>query len=285
MNKLKVFYVPEQNAKKNESYSPSATKPRLLMDQWVTNKYPITITKFDGFDVHDLIHAHDSDYVTDVLELHCDNGFGNRLPEVRDSLLHTNASMYYAARNAFLNNEVTCSPTSGFHHAGYDFNGGFCTFNGLMVASTKLLSLGAKKIGIVDLDAHYGNGTDDIIKRLNLKDKIRHYTYGGDGHITVDNAEKWLYGKLVSELNKFKDCDIILYQAGADAYFKDPLKAGALTKDQLRIRDSTVFSIFKELGIPVAWNLAGGYSTPIQEVLDIHNATLEECVRVYGIGN
>jgi len=47
------------------------------------------------------------------------------------------------------------------HHAGRDFNGGFCYFNNMAIAVKKYLSQ-VGKIAILDLDCHHGNGTQDI---------------------------------------------------------------------------------------------------------------------------
>ena len=34
----------------------------------------------------------------------------------------------------------------------------------------------------------------------------------------------------------------------------------------------------QQRGVPVVWNLAGGYQEDFQSVLDLHHATLEECL-------
>ncbi len=77
-----------------------------------------------------------------------------------------------------------------------------------------------------------------------------------------------------------KDCDVILYQAGADPHIDDPL-GGWLTTRQLFERDQHVFESAAELGIPVAWNLAGGYQTPLRKVLTIHDGTMMACVATH----
>jgi len=78
------------------------------------------------------------------------------------------------------------------------------------------------------------------------------------------------------------DCDVVLYQAGADPHVDDPL-GGWLTTEQLRRRDARVFQTFARLGVPVAWNLAGGYQREpdgsIPKVLEIHDNTAIECLR------
>lgn len=48
-----------------------------------------------------------------------------------------------------------------------------------------------------------------------------------------------------------------------------------LSLKQLKTRDEVVFSTFYDLGIPVPWNLAGGYQDPFEKVLDIHKTTYE----------
>ena len=71
--------------------------------------------------------------------------------------------------------------------------------------------------------------------------------------------------------------DLLLYQAGADPHIDDPY-GGILTTHDLLERDRTVFRAARELGVAVAWNLAGGYQRDaqgtIQPVLDLHLNTM-----------
>lgn len=60
----------------------------------------------------------------------------------------------------------------------------------------------------------------------------------------------------------------------------DPL-GGKLTTEQMILRDRMVFSFAKDNAIPLAWNLAGGYQDPIDNVIDLHENTLKECLSVY----
>lgn len=73
-----------------------------------------------------------------------------------------------------------------------------------------------------------------------------------------------------------KDCDVILYQAGADPHVDDPL-GGWLTAAQLSRRDSIFFEAAAHLKLSLEWNLAGGYQNPLDKVLDIHDNTLSAC--------
>lgn len=139
-----------------------------------------------------------------------------------------------------------------------------------MVAALKLIQRQkAEKIGIIDLDQHYGDGTHDIIEKKRLK-TIRHYTFGGLS-ISSRNADEWLK-QLPHDLEKFQDSEVIFYQAGGDPHIDDPL-GGVLTTEQMAQRDWIVFRTFREMGIPVVWNLAGGYQKPLEKVLSLHETT------------
>ena len=48
------------------------------------------------------------------------------------------------------------------HHAGADFMGGYCFINNAAVAAQTLLNQGAKRVAILDVDYHHGNGTQSI---------------------------------------------------------------------------------------------------------------------------
>ena len=277
MKKLKVFYNINQTAKVNESFSPSAIKPAEVLKSWLAQGLPIEVVDFTPATIEDFCLAHDREYVEGVMELTRSNGFSNTLPEVRDSLPYTTGSFVAAALHAASTGENAASLTSGFHHATHGNGGGFCTFNGLMVAAVKLHEAGYKRIGILDLDAHYGNGTDNIIEKLGI-DYIEHYTFGSH-HITPKNSDEWVES-LEKILCNFAECDVILFQAGADPHINDPL-GGSLTSGQMRSRDSIVFNTFKKMNIPVAWNLAGGYQEPLRKVLDIHDATAQECIKTF----
>ncbi len=50
----------------------------------------------------------------------------------------------------------------GDHHAGRDFYGGMCYFNGAAMAITTLKERGVRRFVIVDTDCHHANGTRDI---------------------------------------------------------------------------------------------------------------------------
>lgn len=174
---------------------------------------------------------------------------------------------------------MAVSLTSGFHHACHANGGGFCTFNGLVIAAQLIKTrYGINELGIIDFDEHYGNGTDDIKEKLKLN-YINHLTLG-NLDVRASNAQEWLDGLEEELLKKFKHAELIIYQAGADCWVGDPL-GGRFTKKQLAQRDEIVFSVAKKLGVGIAYNLAGGYSNPFAHVIDIHNNTMIMAQKVF----
>jgi acetoin utilization deacetylase AcuC-like enzyme len=68
--------------------------------------------------------------------------------------------------------------------------------------------------------------------------------------------------------------DLVIYLAGADPFVGDRLGRLALTKPGLAARDRYVLETLREAAIPVAIAMAGGYAENIDDVADIHFATV-----------
>lgn len=271
-----AFFSPAMVARV-ESFSPSARKPREVVASWQALAPGLEIRAPRPVRVDELCLAHERDFVEGVLSLRRPNGFGTRDAEVATSLPYTSGAMLDAARHA-LDDGVAAAACSGFHHAGYYDAQGYCTFNGLMVTACVLRAEGCvQRVGILDADHHYGNGTDNILDVLNI-DWIRHVTIGKKWN-RPHHAETFL-AELPTLMTRFADCDLLLCQAGADPHIDDPL-GGWLTDAQLAERDRVVFTACRDQALPVAWNLAGGYQSPLRRVLDIHDATMRACIAAY----
>lgn len=276
MREIPVFY-DEQQVAHPESFSPSAGKPSILVQSWQASALPIILMPVTPVSRGQLALAHDQNFIDAVLELRKNNGFGERSQGVANSLPWTTGSLLSAARHVLESGVVAISPTSGFHHASYRNGFGFCTFNGLMVTARVLMEERlVSRIGILDCDYHFGDGTADIIQQLRLQDEVIHVTSGAGYQCNADS----FFTDLERGLKKFEHCDLLLYQAGADPHVDDPL-GGFLTSAQMAKRDRLVFEYTKRQGLPLVWNLAGGYQTPVSKVIDLHTTTLMECIAVY----
>jgi len=281
MKTIPLFFSSSMSADSG-SFSPSAGKPRQVVASWEKLGLPISTFAPTPVTPEELALAHDARFVLGVLAGELQNGFGNRSPEVAASLPWTSGAMRSAALHAWKHGGVAVAPCSGFHHAGWEQVSGFCTFNGLMVTAASLHEQGARRIGILDCDHHYGDGTDDIIERLDASSWVTHFTAGR--HFHQPRQAKAFFTKLPEVLRSMSDCDVVLYQAGADPHVDDPL-GGWLTTAQLAERDARVFEGLKALGVPVAWNLAGGYQREkdgsIPKVLEIHDNTMRACAKTF----
>ena len=289
---MKIFHRPEQSCSSSTSFSPSAGKPALVVADWLSIPdiaERIEVVSFEPVTRDILYQAHSKEHVDGVLDGTKENGFGNTNPDIAKSLPYTCGSMLAAAKyvveesngNRRVGPNFACSPTSGFHHAGYDYGEGFCTLNGLMVTAIEMQRLGlAKKILILDYDQHYGDGTDDIIKHLGIKN-IKHIT-ANKSYKTAEKGLRLIHDLMLLEPHAY---DLVLYQAGADIHVDDPL-GGRMTTQEMYYRDARVFEACTMRGLPLVWNLAGGYqrdaSGSIEPVLSLHRQTMEAGLRCGG---
>jgi len=262
----------------NNSFSPNSYKGRLCVERWQKEKQPIEIKSFSKISREAICLAHDRAYIDGVMAGTIANGYGSKDLAIAQSLPYVVSSFVEATLHSFLSGETSVSPTGGFHHARWNAASGFCTFNGLVIAAQMVHELGAKKVGILDLDQHEGDGTTQIINKLKLN-YIHHYS-SGEEHITPEGADHWLK-ELRSNVHQFEGCEVVLYQAGADSSLHDPL-GGYLTDEQMMKRDEIVFEMLRKLNVPVAWCFAGGYqrtsSGALDPVIRRHTNTLKACL-------
>lgn len=281
----RLFYDERMTVDGVDSYSPSAGKPGRFA-QLILSRDRYAYLHEMGV-VHpvskdDLKRVHSPDYVDRVFAGQEPNGFGNTDPRVPEACLWTIGSMVGAVKAAALQATgfPVCSPSSGFHHAGYADGGGFCTFNGLAVAAQLYLDKNpGHKVGIIDCDVHYGDGTADILSKVpELGARVVHHTSGRYFHEDADRLEffHWLH-ESIDDIND-QGCNVVIYQAGGDMHQDDPL-GGFLDDDDMALRDRLVFT---RVRAGVAWNLAGGYRKPKGDhwpVLETHRRTWLEAYK------
>jgi acetoin utilization deacetylase AcuC-like enzyme len=281
-----VVYSPKQSVDSVVSFSPSAKKPREFVQYLQLQQKRVKFIETTPVTVEDFYRAHDRQFVDDTIALRLENGFGTKQADVVESLFYTSGSFLTAAKIALREKTLVCSPTSGFHHASYDSNYGFCTFNGLMVTALHLKHHNlVRRVAIVDCDQHYGDGTADIIQKTDAAN----WCYASGHALSGCDHEDYLEAlrgvmKTVVELRP----DVVLYQAGADVHENDPLGRTLSTKEMAE-RERIVFTALKEANLPVAWNLAGGYQVApdgsIKAVLDLHLQTFEIASQIYADKN
>jgi acetoin utilization deacetylase AcuC-like enzyme len=179
-----------------------------------------------------------------------------------------------ATRLALRTGGTTIHLGGGFHHALRDSGQGFCVFNDVAVAISRLRSRGyLERILVVDLDLHDGNGTrgiyaaDPTVHTLSI-----HHADWGPTEAVESTAialgpgvEDARYLSVVADtlprvFDAFRPA-LVYYLAGTDPAVEDPLSNWRLTAEGLRRRDDLVAALTREIPrpIPMVVLLAGGY--------------------------
>lgn len=183
----------------------------------------------------------------------------------------------------------------GTHHAFTNRGEGFCLLNDMAVAANYLLThRQIKKILIVDLDVHQGNGTAQI-----FRDEPRVYTFsmhGGNNYplhkeksdLDVplpDGIEDAAYLKLLTanlpNLIEQVQPEFIFYQAGVDILSTDKLGRLKVSQAGCKERDRLVLETCQRHHIPVAVSMGGGYSQKITDIVEAHANTFRLAQYLY----
>jgi len=176
----------------------------------------------------------------------------------------------------------------GTHHAFADSGRGFCVFNDVVCAAQAVRASGrARRVLVVDLDVHQGDGThaaflDEPEVFTFSVNGFRNYPFRRvPGDLELDLADgtgddEYLagVGRLLPQAVARARPDVCFYLAGADPYEGDRLGRLALTKAGLAARDEFVRETLARSGVPVSVTLAGGYAEPIEDTVEINLSTL-----------
>ncbi len=237
---------------------------RPLLDIYTDDTYDRAET------IADVSRVHDPAYVRAVVTgnpryLAESQGF-DWSPEFADSVLRI-WSGHIAACQLALDMGLVLHPVSGAHHAHRVHGGGFCTFCFLVGAGARLLDEHVvARVAVIDLDAHYGDGTYSLVK-----DDARFSHF--DVQAAKNKAEYFARLSALPAWLRRARPGLVQYQAGADPYEHDPIGGiPGMDADALRQRDRFVFDALRD--IPTVTNLAGGYVAGVTEQL--HLATIQE---------
>jgi len=175
----------------------------------------------------------------------------------------------------------------GTHHAFADHGEGFCVFNDVAVAVRTLQRAGrVRRAAIIDLDVHQGNGTnaifagDDSVFTFSMHGGRNYPFHKVPGSLDVELADGTGDDEYLARLTTHlpdvlarSHADLVLYLAGADPHANDSLGRLGLSSEGLARRDAFVIDLCREVGLPVAITIAGGYGRNIAETVRIHLET------------
>lgn len=216
------------------------------------------------------------------------NGF-EWTDELMRSVLASTGGARDAALTALGTGGVAGSLSSGLHHAHFGEGQGYCTVNGLALAALAARRAGAARVLVLDVDAHCGGGTADIIRRhagIEQVDVsvIRYDAYASDevARLVIADGSDYL-STVRAELDRIVDpssIDLVLHNAGMDPHESAGGVVG-ITTAVLAERERMVFEWAARHGLPVAFVLAGGYKSgrfTLDDVADLHAETIRAAV-------
>jgi len=178
-------------------------------------------------------------------------------------------------RNAF----AVCRPPG--HHCGADYLGGYSYLSNAAIAAEHAISSGRKRIAILDVDYHHGNGTQDIFyERADVlyvsihADPVMDYPYfwghadergsgAGEGatlNLPLPRGTDW--SVYLPALTQALDAvekhapDLLIVSYGADTYEGDPIS-------YFKLRTSDYAPLARRIGslnLPTVVVMEGGYA-------------------------
>lgn len=190
---------------------------------------------------------------------------------------------------------LACNTAGGTHHAFADFGSGFCIFNDLAITARIIQQLGlAKKILIVDLDVHQGDGTAMIFQddptvftfsiHCQANFPFRKQQSDLDVPLEVGLADEAYLKVLAAHLPDLLtevNPDLVIYDAGVDPHRDDRLGKLALTDAGLFQRDRYVLKTCVLAGYPVATVVGGGYARDIDTLAQRHILLHQAATEIY----
>ena len=176
---------------------------------------------------------------------------------------------------------VFCATRPPGHHAGADFMGGYCFLNNAAVAAQALRTQGCRRVAVLDVDYHHGNGTqslfyeraDVLFVSLHGDPRTEYPFYLGHADETGRGAGEgfnlnlplpagsaastWFEAlELACARIAQHGADALVVSLGLDTFAGDPISTFALQADDF----SRLGERLSRLGMPTIFVLEGGYA-------------------------
>ncbi|AKA35265.1 Histone deacetylase [Flagellimonas lutaonensis] len=194
-----------------------------------------------------------------------------------------------------LEHGIAMNIAGGTHHAYSNRGEAFCMLNDQAIGARYLLKSGlAKKVLVVDLDVHQGNGTAEI-----FRDDPAVFTFSmhGRGNYpfkketsdldiplekgTGDGAYLSILNETLPRLIEQVEPDFIFYLCGVDVLKSDKLGTLGMSAQGCAARDRLVLETCKKNAIPVQCSMGGGYSPDIKTIVEAHANTYRLAQEIY----
>ena len=197
--------------------------------------------------------------------------------------------------NYSLKNGISMNIAGGTHHAFYDRGEAFCMLNDQAIAANYIIQEGLfKKILIIDLDVHQGNGTASLfnsnpnVYTLSFHGKKNYPFRKEKSDLDVefdDNTNDNEYLKVLKEtiqkvIDQFEP-EFIFYFSGVDVLQNDKLGRLSLTLNGCKERDKFILQTCKDNSIPLQVSMGGGYSIVLKNIIEAHSNTFRLAQEIF----
>lgn len=235
-------------------------------------------------DYTELYIAHDSHYVNQVMSKSLESREAKKIGlPLTDEMINralTSQNAFKLCVDQALIDGFSATLAGGTHHAHYASGEGFCFFNDFAFNVRRIgQKFAQKKILILDLDVHQGNGNSSILKD---DENVFIVSFHGEknypyrkvaSNIDIGFDDKTgddIYLQKLDEVIKLLEkmsFDLIMYQAGVDVLEGDRFGKLSLSYEGIYQRDLRVFQYAKNNKIPIAMALGGGYHEDIDRIV------------------
>ena len=250
-------------------------------------------------DISFILAVHGEEYVSNLLDLSIEKraarkiGFPLSKELIQRELIIADGTM--KGCDFALEHGIAMNIAGGTHHAYTNHGEAFCILNDQAVAARYLQKKrGIKKILIVDLDVHQGNGTAEIFEHdasvftfsMHGKNNYPFRKETSDLDIELaDHTEDQEYletlKQILPKLIKIEKPEFIFYLSGVDILSTDKLGKLGCTIEGCKQRDRYVLQTCHDINIPVQVSMGGGYSPDIKIILDAHANTFRLAQKIY----
>ena len=197
--------------------------------------------------------------------------------------------------NYSLKNGISMNIAGGTHHAFYDRGEAFCMLNDQAIAANYIIQEGLfKKILIIDLDVHQGNGTASLfnsnpnVYTLSFHGKKNYPFRKEKSDLDIefdDNTNDKEYLKVLKEtipkvIDQFEP-EFIFYLSGVDVLENDKLGRLSLTLNGCKERDKFILQTCKVNSIPLQVSMGGGYSIVLKNIIEAHSNTFRLAQEIF----
>ena len=291
---LPVINHPDYVAKINDDNKFPIKKFGALAKHLLKNK---VITQFHipkECSIETMKTSHSLEYIYQIknktldIKLQKKIGFPINDSVVRRSFVATGGTVL--ASKLALDSKLACNTAGGSHHATFNYGAGYCVFNDVAVAANYLKNKGyAKKILILDLDVHQGNGNSEIFK--NDKDVFTFSMHCASNYPAKksksdmdielkEHMEDREYLDILNfnlkRLNQL-NFDFVFYIAGVDVHYDDRLGKLKLSDEGIAKRDMLVIENYFIKKVPLCGVLGGGYNRNFDKLIELHSKLHKSC--------